>query len=246
MITSTLKRWTDGGIIWEGPIPCAADAPESTKKGLAAVAAHKAGLPLEFANLICAKLVRANLSGANLSGANLSGAVLTGVNLRGALLGGADFSNAYLERAVLTGANLGDGLGVIPESLNLERLAAVAVAALAEPDALNMGRWHECETTHCIAGWGIYHAGELGQKLEAQFGPFVAGAYLLGALASVHFHDSNDGARVWLRQFLPTTKTQPIAEVYKEFSMRQERLGAEFEAAIFSDLESLYEVEQSK
>lgn len=34
---------------------------------------------------------------------------------------------------------------------------------------------------------------------------------------------------------------QQIAAIYNSFAERQERLGAEFEAAIFSDLESLYE-----
>lgn len=34
---------------------------------------------------------------------------------------------------------------------------------------------------------------------------------------------------------------QQIAAMYTGFAERQERLGAEFEAAIFSDLESLYE-----
>lgn len=34
---------------------------------------------------------------------------------------------------------------------------------------------------------------------------------------------------------------QQIAAIFNGFADRQERLGAEFEAAIFSDLESLYE-----
>lgn len=34
---------------------------------------------------------------------------------------------------------------------------------------------------------------------------------------------------------------QQFAAIYSSFAQRQERLGAEFEAAIFSDLESLYE-----
>ncbi|MCP5341121.1 MAG: hypothetical protein H6901_02780 [Rhodobacteraceae bacterium] len=34
---------------------------------------------------------------------------------------------------------------------------------------------------------------------------------------------------------------QQVAAIYNSFAQRQERLGAEFEAAIFSDLESLYE-----
>lgn len=35
--------------------------------------------------------------------------------------------------------------------------------------------------------------------------------------------------------------TQQIAAIYNDFAERQVRLDAEFEAAIFSDLESLYE-----
>jgi hypothetical protein len=34
---------------------------------------------------------------------------------------------------------------------------------------------------------------------------------------------------------------QQIAAIYNGFAERQERLGAEFEAAIFNDLESIYE-----
>lgn len=34
---------------------------------------------------------------------------------------------------------------------------------------------------------------------------------------------------------------QQVAAIYSSFAQRQERLGPEFEAAIFSDLESLYE-----
>jgi hypothetical protein len=34
---------------------------------------------------------------------------------------------------------------------------------------------------------------------------------------------------------------QQMAAIYGSFAQRQERLGVEFEAAIFSDLESLYE-----
>jgi hypothetical protein len=34
---------------------------------------------------------------------------------------------------------------------------------------------------------------------------------------------------------------QQVAEIYNGFAKRQERLGSEFEAAIFGDLESLYE-----
>lgn len=40
--------------------------------------------------------------------------------------------------------------------------------AVAEPEALEMGAWHTCETTHCRAGWVVTLAGEAGRKLEQQ------------------------------------------------------------------------------
>lgn len=39
----------------------------------------------------------------------------------------------------------------------------------------------------------------------------------------------------------PAVLAQQIAAIYNGFAERQGRLGAEFEAAIFSDIESLYE-----
>jgi hypothetical protein len=40
---------------------------------------------------------------------------------------------------------------------------------------------------------------------------------------------------------LETGLVSEMVAVYNSFAQRQKRLGAEFEAAIFSDLESLYE-----
>ena len=34
------------------------------------------------------------------------------------------------------------------------------------PDALNMGYWHTCDTTHCRAGWVVFLAGAPGKVLE--------------------------------------------------------------------------------
>jgi len=38
----------------------------------------------------------------------------------------------------------------------------------SQPNALNMGNWHTCSTTHCRAGWVVHLAGEEGLKLEAE------------------------------------------------------------------------------
>ena len=82
------------------------------------------------------------------------------------------------------------------------RLADVAKAALATPDALNMCAWHTCDTTHCMAGWAITLAGDKGRKLEAKYGPHAAGTILLGVKASGWFYLSNDDAREKLQAVL--------------------------------------------
>jgi hypothetical protein len=38
--------------------------------------------------------------------------------------------------------------------------------AVSKPGALDMGRWHVCNTTHCRAGWVVHLAGEAGYALE--------------------------------------------------------------------------------
>jgi hypothetical protein len=80
----------------------------------------------------------------------------------------------------------------------LERLQAVAIAVFSRPEALYMEQWHTCETTHCLAGWAIHQAGELGRLLEASVGPHIAGLQLLGVEAAEHFYDSNEDVLAWL------------------------------------------------
>jgi hypothetical protein len=144
---------------------------------------------------------RANLSGANLSGANLRGANLRFANLRGANLIGANLIGANLTGASLIGANLTGALGLAIAADAPQRLRATATAALAD-GALEMKTWHSCSTTHCLAGWLIYQAGEVGRLLEAAVGPEVAGLMLGGIEAHGHFYDDNEAATEWLRSVL--------------------------------------------
>ena len=112
-------------------------------------------------------------------------------------LRGADLCGANLRDAVLCDAN-----GLIIASDAADRLKAVAAAALAADDALEMDAWHTCRTTHCIAGWAIYLAGEPGRLLEESHGSAIAGLMLLGTEAHSHFYDSNEDARKWLQEVL--------------------------------------------
>lgn len=134
------------------------------------------GADLRGADLRGADLSRASLSGANLSGANLRGASLRGASLRGVC-----------------------GLNLPSPELAAERIAALAARALAAEDALSMGEWHSCETSHCIAGWAIHLAGDAGARLERDNGSEIAGLMLLGTEAHAHFYDSDADARAWLQ-----------------------------------------------
>jgi hypothetical protein len=149
--------------------------------------------------------VRADLSGADLSGANLRNADLSGADLSGANLRGADLRGANLRNANLSGANLryarmegSIGLPLQPDAPL--RLQAVAAQVLSDPESLNMVHWHtECNTVHCIAGWAIHQAGDLGSHLQEEYGPDVAGRFLLGDEAASHFYDDDETALRWLQ-----------------------------------------------
>jgi len=158
--------------------------------------ANLRGANLRGANLCDADLVDADLVDADLVGANLFGA-----NLRGANLVDADLVDANLLGADLCGANLCGAAGIAIASDAPQRLRAAAAAALQD-GALEMRTWHSCETTHCLGGWLIYQAGEVGKLLEAAVGPSVAGLMLGGVEAHSHFYDTNQAAAEWLRSVL--------------------------------------------
>ncbi len=118
-------------------------------------------------------------SGADLSGADLRGADLRGADLSDADLSGADLSGADLRGAVLSDADLRDAVlsdaDWIPK---IENIHQAVYAAASAPDALDMGDWHRCETTHCRAGWVTHLAGEGGKVLEGCYGPASAAALI--------------------------------------------------------------------
>jgi hypothetical protein len=153
------------------------------------------------ASLVGANLDGARLDGASLVGANLDGASLVGANLDGANLDGASLNRANLDGASLDGARLVGATGIVIAADAPQRLRAAAAAALQE-GALEMGAWHSCDTTHCLGGWLIHQAGEVGRLLEATVGPGIAGLMLGGVEAHSHFYDSNEAATEWLRSVL--------------------------------------------
>ena len=202
------NRFTNA-VQFTAEIVCAPDDIMSVKMGLAVIWANLRGGNLHGANLSGANLIGADLSGADLIGADLSGANLIGADLSGANLREADLREANLRwanlrEADLSGANI-DGFAIATPEEAAPRIKAVAKAALAGPDALDMDVWHTCETTHCIAGWAVHLAGDQGKALEEKFGTATAGLALLGTEAASHFYDTQEKGRAWLQSKLETT-----------------------------------------
>jgi hypothetical protein len=70
--------------------------------------------------------------------------------------------------------------------------------AVSQPDALNMGYWHTCETTHCRAGWAVHLAGPAGYELEKKTSTVFAAMQIYKAsgylISPVRFYESNEVA----------------------------------------------------
>ena len=168
------------------------------------------GANLTNANLRHAILTGAILTGADLWNAILTDAILTEATLRGANLEDADLTGANLEdadledanltRAILTGAILTDAaLPPAPIVVDLDRIVLDMVDT--DVSMLDMGTWHTCQTTHCLAGWATTLA-EGGKALEEELSPAVAGALIWHASVGYvpDFYASGKSAVAELRQ----------------------------------------------
>ena len=195
--------------------------------------ADLSGAYLTGADLMRAYLADANLMRANLADADLTRADLSGADLTRADLSGADLTRADLMRANLTRARNVPDLATReeptepyartsnrsradyaaaaaayrarhPEVPVVEDLDAKILAAIGRPGcSLDMGAWHQCETTHCRAGWAIHLAGKSGYDLEKNMGdPALAGRAIYRASTgrSPHFYATNERALADIRR----------------------------------------------
>jgi hypothetical protein len=184
---------------------------EADLSGAVLIDANLSGANLSGANMCCA-----NLSGADLSDADLSDADLSGANLSGAVLIDADLSGANLSGAHLSGAEIGGGSTPIdPSIFGLKadpELPLKVAKAIIEPSALDMGNWHGCNTTHCLAGWAIHLSGSAGYVLESITSPSVAGAMLLPS-ASHLFYSNNTEAISWAIEVIDEAEKDVISKM---------------------------------
>jgi uncharacterized protein YjbI with pentapeptide repeats len=159
---------------------------------------------LTLDNLRDANLIRANLRGADLYGNSFICADLRGADLRRAYCRCSNFMNADLRGADLRRASLAQSnlLGAkLDYQIQDGLLEEIAKLVLADNNKLKMGKWHDCETTHCIAGWAVTLSPK-GKELEAEYGTPIAGLLLLGYEAHEHFYDSTEHALEWLSSLI--------------------------------------------
>ena len=71
-------------------------------------------------------------------------------------------------------------------------------AASIPPEALEVGNWHTCGTTHCRGGWAVHLAGESGYALEKFHGTLLAAQLIYREsgypISPCRFFDSNEDA----------------------------------------------------
>ncbi len=161
--------------------------------------ANLSGADLSGADLISANLSGSNLIGADLSGADLIGADLSGSNLSKANLIGADLRWSNLSKANLIGAKL-------PEVIKVEKLFTKILSAIESGGVLEMGGWHKCETTHCIAGWVVTIAGLYDSEKEDSMGTSYLAALIIHKSCSYlegkvpNFYSTNKDGMAFIKE----------------------------------------------
>ena len=151
----------------------------------------------EGGNLTSANLAGADLRGADLTGAYLRRVHLAGANLAGAYLAGADLRGAYLRGTDLKDAILDKAIESLKSNRTDEFKLKVVDKAL-EDGALNMGNWHTCDTTHCLAGWASVLSNS--QELETKYPVHLIGWACLGDEWASRFYDEDDEVNEFLEQ----------------------------------------------
>jgi len=67
----------------------------------------------------------------------------------------------------------------------VENIHTKVYEAASQPNALNMGSWHTCDTTHCRAGWAVFLAGPAGKELERKTSTLFAALQIYHASSEI-------------------------------------------------------------
>jgi hypothetical protein len=81
----------------------------------------------------------------------------------------------------------------------IENIHQAILAAVSNENALNMGGWHTCDTTHCRGGWVVFLAGAAGKALEEQTSTEFAAMMIYKEssdirVSPVRFYEGNETA----------------------------------------------------
>ena len=94
----------------------------------------------------------------------------------------------------------------------IEDIHANVFAAVSQPDALDMGSWHTCSTTHCRAGWVVHLAGEAGYALERFHNTALAAQLIYREsgyeISPARFYESNEVAMEDMRKLADASSEQ--------------------------------------
>jgi uncharacterized protein YjbI with pentapeptide repeats len=102
-----------------------------------------------------------------------------------------------------------------PEVPVVEDLDTKVLQAINAPrQALDMSRWHSCDTMHCRAGWAIHLAGNEGYVLEDALDSQRAGRliYMVSTGRSPHFFVSDEQARVDIERCAAESRFENVVE----------------------------------
>jgi hypothetical protein len=91
-------------------------------------------------------------------------------------------------------------------------------AAVQKPEALDMGSWHTCDTTHCRAGWVVHLAGEAGRKLEGHTSTQFAAMQIYKASSDIRvspprFFETNGVAMADIKRCAEEEAARSIAQL---------------------------------
>ena len=68
----------------------------------------------------------------------------------------------------------------------IENIHTKVFEAASKPNALDMGTWHTCDTTHCRAGWVVHLAGNEGRELEKKTSTLFAAMQIYHKSSKIH------------------------------------------------------------
>ena len=87
----------------------------------------------------------------------------------------------------------------------IKKVHTKILQAVSLPDALEMGSWHTCDTTHCRAGWIVILAGKAGKELEEKTSTLFAAMCIVNKSSDIpiplqEYFKDNHNAMTDIRQ----------------------------------------------